>query len=86
MSETTIKKLPLKQLVPQMIKDGYTYRHIAEKLNLKSTNTVAYYAKNVHQHRLIQIIDSEEFKCTKCEMYFKPMSEHKPHKRNGEVV
>lgn len=59
-----------KNLVRQYIENGYNYRHIAEKMGFKSINTVAYYAKGVHQHRLVQVINSEEWKCTKCSAYF----------------
>lgn len=62
----------MKEKIQQLINQGKTYRQIAKELGIKSTNTVAYYAKGVHQHRLRQIKDfgDDEFICDKCDTNF----------------
>lgn len=59
--------------VRTMIDSGYTYREIANKLNLSSTSQVAYYAKDVHQHRLV-VVDvrpgRQRWACSRCHRHF----------------
>jgi len=59
--------------VTQLVKQGLTYREIAKKLGIKSTNTIAYYANNVHQHRLVSCENPIVFLCVKCPERFTPI-------------
>jgi hypothetical protein len=80
-----------KDQVLQLLQEGKTYREIMYETGIKSTSGVAYYAKDVHVHKLIQSNKDPQYAdkyygCRKCKRIFEDvtdvLSAHTPHNVN----